>query len=128
MAQLKNMGDMQSLLGMMPGIDAKALSSAQVDDKLMARQEAIILSMTKAERENPSIINSSRKKRIAAGSGTNVVEVNRLLKQYELMMQLTKQLSKGKMPFGMGKNMGNLGKLGSSMGKMHGFGRKKRLK
>ncbi len=93
MAQLKNMGDMQSLLGMMPGIDAKALSSAQVDDKLMARQEAIILSMTKAERENPSIINSSRKKRIAAGSGTAVVDVNRLLKQFETMQMLVKQLT-----------------------------------
>ncbi len=115
MAQLKNMGDIQSLLGMMPGIDAKALSSAKVDDKLMARQEAIILSMTQAERDNPSIINSSRKKRIAAGSGTAVVDVNRLLKQFETMQQLVKQLN-GKKGRKMQKRMGRMGGRGGFPG------------
>ena len=109
MGQLKNMGDLDSILGMIPGLDAKALKGAKIDDKAMARQEAIILSMTTAERENPSILNSSRKKRIAAGSGTSVVDVNRLLKQFEAMQQMTKQFS--------GKNMK---KLQKKMGRMGG--------
>jgi len=109
MGQLKNMGDLDSILGMIPGLDAKALKGAKIDDKAMARQEAIILSMTRAERENPSILNSSRKKRIAAGSGTSVVDVNRLLKQFEAMQQMTKQFS--------GKNMK---KLQKKMGRMGG--------
>ena len=89
MAQLKNMGDLESIMGMIPGMDSKALKGAKIDEKAMARQEAIILSMTQAERNNPSILNSSRKKRIAAGSGTSVVDVNRLLKQFEAVQQLT---------------------------------------
>ena len=93
MAQLKNMGDLESIMGMIPGMDSKALKGAKIDEKAMARQEAIILSMTQAERNNPSILNSSRKKRIAAGSGTSVVDVNRLLKQFEAVQQLTKQFS-----------------------------------
>ena len=113
MGQLKNMGDLDSILGMIPGLDAKALKGAKIDDKAMARQEAIILSMTRAERENPSILNSSRKKRIAAGSGTSVVDVNRLLKQFEAMQQMTKQFS--------GKNMKKLQKKMGRMGGMGGF-------
>ena len=109
MNQLKGMGDLGDLAGMIPGMDAKALKGAKMDDKLMARQEAIILSMTKAERQNPAILNSSRKKRIAAGSGTSVVDVNRLLKQYDAMQQMVKQLS--------GKNMK---KLQKKMGRMGG--------
>ena len=93
MNQLKSMGDLGDLMGMIPGLDAKALKGAKIDEKAMARQEAVILSMTKAERENPSLLNSSRKKRIAAGSGTSVVDVNRLLKQFEAMQQMTKQFS-----------------------------------
>jgi signal recognition particle subunit SRP54 len=77
----------------------------------MARQEAIILSMTRAERDNPAILNSSRKKRVAAGSGTTVVDVNRLLKHFEAMQQMTKQLT--------GKNMK---KLQKKMGRMGGGG------
>ncbi len=111
MNQLKNMGDLENLMGMIPGLDAKALKGAKIDDKAMARQEAIILSMTMAERENPAILNSSRKKRIAAGSGTTVVDVNRLVKQYEAMQQMTKQLT--------GKNMK---KLQKKMGRMNGGG------
>ena len=85
--------------------------------------------MTPKERENPGLLDASRKKRVAAGCGLEVADVNRLLKQYEMMLQLTRQLSKGKMPLGLGKmpNLGSLGKIGG-MGKMHGFGRKKRLK
>ena len=106
MAQLKNMGDLQDLAGMIPGLDAKALKGAKMDDKMLAHQEAIILSMTQAERDNPSMLNSSRKKRIAAGSGTSVVDVNRLIKQFDAMQQMMKQFS--------GKNMK---KLQKKMGK-----------
>ena len=111
MSQLKSMGDLESVLSMIPGMDAKALKGAKLDDKAMARQEAIILSMTRAERENPAILNSSRKKRIAAGSGTTVVDINRLVKQFEAMQQMTKQLT--------GKNMK---KLQKKMGRMGGKG------
>ena len=110
MNQLRGMGDLGDIAGMIPGVDAKALRGAKMDEKQLARQEAIILSMTKAERNNPSILNSSRKKRIAAGSGTSVVDVNRLLKQYDAMQQMVKQFS--------GKNMK---KLQRKMGRMGGF-------
>ena len=119
MGQLKNMGDLESIIGMIPGLDAKALKGAKLDDRAMARQEAIILSMTKAERENPAMLNSSRKKRIAAGSGTSVVDVNRLLKQFEAMQQMTKQLS-GKNMKKLQKKMGRMGGGFPSMG--GGFG------
>ena len=109
MGQLKSMGDLESIMGMIPGLDAKALKGAKLDEKAMARQEAIILSMTPAERENPAILNSSRKKRIASGSGTSVVDVNRLIKQFDAMQQMTKQFS--------GKNMK---KLQKKMGRMGG--------
>ena len=111
MNQLKGMGDLGDLAGMIPGMDAKALQGAKMDEKAMARQEAIILSMTQAERNNPAMLNSSRKTRTAAGSGTSVVDVNRLLKQYEAMQQMVKQLS--------GKNMK---KLQKKMGRMGGGG------
>ena len=112
MEQLKSMGDLGDLIKMIPGMDAKALKDVKVDEKAMARQEAIIRSMTKAERDNPSILNSSRKKRIAAGSGTQVVDVNRLLKQFEAMQAMTKQLN----------NKKNLKKLQRKMGGFGGFG------
>lgn len=115
---LKSMGDIGDIAGMIPGVDAKALKGAKLDEKGMAHIEAIILSMTEAERENPSILNSSRKKRIAAGSGTSVVEINRLLKQFEAMQQMMKQLSgknmkklQRKMGGGGGFNFGGLGGL-----------------
>ena len=111
MRQLRGMGDLNDLVGMIPGVDAKALKGAKVDEKEMAHIEAIILAMTPKERENPSVLNSSRKKRIAAGSGTNVVDVNRLLKQFEAMQTMMKQLS--------GKNMK---KLQRKMGGGGGFG------
>ena len=114
MNQLRGMGDLGDIAGMIPGVDAKALRGAKMDEKQLARQEAIILSMTKAERNNPSILNSSRKKRIASGSGTSVVDVNRLLKQYEAMQQMVKQFS--------GKNMKKLQRKMGRMGGMGGFG------
>ena len=126
MGQLRNMGDLSQIAAMMPGQMGKQMAGAQVDEKLLDRQEAIIRSMTPKERENPGILNASRKKRIAAGCGLEVADVNRLLKQYELMLQLTRQFSKGKLPKGLG-GLPGLGKLGG-MSKMHGFGRKKRLK
>ena len=121
MAQLKNMGDLESIMGMIPGMDSKALKGAKIDEKAMARQEAIILSMTQAERSNPSILNSSRKKRIAAGSGTSVVDVNRLLKQFEAVQQLTKQFS-GKNMKKLQKKMGRMGGLGGMGGGFPGLG------
>ena len=121
MAQLKNMGDLESIMGMIPGMDAKALKGAKIDEKAMAHQEAIILSMTQAERNNPSILNSSRKKRIAAGSGTSVVDVNRLLKQFEAVQQLTKQFS-GKNMKKLQKKMGRMGGLGGMGGGFPGLG------
>ena len=94
---LRNMGPLDQLLGMMPGVNASALKDASVDEKQIGRVEAIILSMTPEERENASIINASRKKRIADGCGLKVEDVNRLLKQYEQMCKMMKQLTGGNM-------------------------------
>ncbi len=114
LAQMKNMGNLSELAGMLPGVDAKALQGATVDEKALGRTEAIILSMTPAEREEPSLLNNSRKKRVAAGAGVQVVDVNRLLKQYDAMLQMTKQFNspkfrkmakKGRLP-GMGMGGG----------------------
>ncbi len=121
MGQLKSMGDLGDIAGMIPGLDAKALKGAKIDEKSMARQEAIILSMTPAERENPSVLNSSRKKRIAAGSGTSVVDVNRLLKQFDAMQQMMKQFS-GKNMKKLQKKMGRMGGLGGMGGGFPGLG------
>ena len=118
LVQVKSMGSMEELLGMMPGMNSKALEGATINEKALAHTEAIILSMTPQERENPSILNSSRKKRIAAGCGLQVVSVNRLLKEFEMMQQMTKQMSKmagkrrkgkfGKMPGGFPGGMPGL--------------------
>jgi signal recognition particle subunit SRP54 len=91
--QIKSMGSMEQLLGMMPGVNTSALKDAQIDEKALARTEAIIKSMTPRERAKPEILNSSRKRRIAAGSGTSVEEVNRLLKQFEQVKKLMKQFT-----------------------------------
>ena len=93
MRQLKKMGNLDQILGMMPGVNAGALKNAQVDEKQMARIEAIILSMTPEERLKPEIINGSRRKRIAAGCGLGVEDVNRLLRQFDQMKKMMKQLS-----------------------------------
>ena len=92
-SQIKNMGSMDQLMGMMPGMNSAAMKDVKVDEKMLAHQEAIIKSMTKAERQKPEIINGARRKRIAAGSGTSVEEVNKLLRQFEQLRKLMKQFS-----------------------------------
>ena len=119
--QLQNMGDLSQIASMLPGNMAKGFDPDQIDPKQFARTKAIIQSMTLQERENPQILNASRKRRIAAGCGQQVSDVNRLLKGFETMQQMTKALTRGKR--GMGALSGLMG--GSSM---KGFGRKKRLK
>ena len=112
MKQLKNMGSLTEIAGMLPGVKASDLEGATMDDKLLQRMEAIILSMTPAEREDPKLLNSSRKKRIAAGSGTQVVDINRLLKQFDMLQAMTKQFTGGKMPKNLRKMMGKKGRGG----------------
>ncbi len=108
LAQMEKMGGMQDMLSMLPGMGSQ-LKNVEIDEKQMNRPKAIILSMTKEERANPKIINPSRKKRIAAGAGVDISEVNRLIKQFEQMQKMMKQMSgmmggkRGKrfrMPFG----------------------------
>ncbi len=108
--QLKGMGSMEDIMGMIPGMGGKKLDLSGNEGDLK-RIEAIIQSMTPYERENPNVLNSSRKKRIAAGSGTQVVDVNRLLKQFDMVQQLTRQFSnpkKAKGLFGRFKGLGGL--------------------
>jgi signal recognition particle subunit SRP54 len=93
MDQLKNMGPLDQVLSMIPGMNNKMLKNADIDENKMKYNEAIIKSMTKKERNEPAIINSSRKKRIASGSGTTVQEVNRLLKEFEQMKKMFKMLT-----------------------------------
>ena len=106
--QIKGMGDLSQLAGMMPGNLGSKLQGATIDEKAMAHSEAIILSMTPEERENPQILGANRKKRIAAGCGLEVVDVNRLLKQFEGMQQIIKQVAgrKPAMGFGFGHGRG----------------------
>jgi len=96
--QMKKMGPLGDLLKMIPGMDKKMLKDVNVDEKQLVRTEAIIQSMTQKERRKPGILNASRRKRIAAGSGTTVADVNRLIKQFEDMQKMMKQF--GKMPKG----------------------------
>ena len=93
LVQMKSMGSMQDILAMMPGMNTGALKNATIDEKALAHTEAIILSMTPYERENPNVLNHSRKKRIAAGAGVKTEEINRLLKQFDQMQALIKQFS-----------------------------------
>ncbi len=106
--QIKSMGSMQDLLGMIPGMGS--LKNVQVDEKATVRIEAIIQSMTPYERENPTCLNSSRKRRIALGCGQKVEDINRLLKQFEQMQQLMKQMN------GKGKKRKMFGKMGGFPG------------
>ena len=99
MKQMKGMGSMEEIAGMIPGMNAQ-LKGATIDEKALARTEAIILSMTPQERANPDLLNFSRKKRIAAGCGQRVEDINRLLKQFEMTQKMVKQMA------GMGKRMG----------------------
>ena len=103
-AQIRKMGGAGAMLSMMPGMSG--IDASQIDEKAFDRIEAMIYSMTKAEREDPSIINPKRKRRIAAGSGTQVSDVNKLLKQFEMMQKMMKQLKKS--PKGFARKLGGL--------------------
>lgn len=98
---IKKMGSLKDLLGMIPGVD-RAMRGAEIDEKAFGRVEAIILSMTSQERGNPRVLNGSRRKRIAAGSGTSIQDVNRLIKQFEDMQKMMRNMTKGKMANMMG--------------------------
>ena len=124
--QLQKMGGLGGIMGMLPGLGKmqKQIAAAGIDDSMIRRQEAIILSMTKKERRSVGLLNASRRKRIAAGSGTSVQEVNRLVKQYQDMAKMMKKLG-GKSGAAMMKalaggglpgGMGGLGGLGGGAG------------
>jgi signal recognition particle subunit SRP54 len=131
--QLRKMGGMSGLMSMLPGIGKikNQLKDANIDDKVIKRQEAIISSMTKKERKHPEVIKASRRKRIAAGSGTSVQEVNKLLKQFEDMRSMMKQVQKlgkkGMMRGGLGnllpKGLGGFGGGGPFGGGFGGGGK-----
>ena len=106
MEQMRNLGPIDQLMGMLPGVDSKALKGLDISDKDIIRIEAIIKSMTRKERENPDIIDSSRRKRIATGSGTSIQEVNKLLKQFKETRKMIKRFSN------MEKTMRKKGKFG----------------
>ncbi len=101
MRMIKKMGSLRDLLGMLPGMD-KALRNVQIDERAFARVEAIVLSMTLEERRSPKLLNGSRRRRIALGSGTSIQDVNRLIKQFEDMQKMMKNMSRGKMAHLMG--------------------------
>ena len=107
--QMQRLGGMSSLMGLIPGIGKakKQIDAMGIDDSIFKRQTAIISSMTSAERRNPDVLKASRKKRVAAGSGTRVEEVNKLLKMHRQMADMMKAMGKGK---------GIFGKLGGMMG------------
>jgi len=111
LGQMKKMGNMKDLLGMVPGM-GKAIKDIDMDDNSFKPIEAIILSMTHAERQNPDVINASRKTRIAKGSGTSIQQVNQLLKQFEDMRKMMKTMNK----MGGGKRaLSALGSLGNKL-------------
>ncbi len=117
--QMKNMGGMGALMGMMPGMGQmkKAMGKAKLDEKIFDQQVAIINSMTKKERVKPELLNASRRKRIAAGSGTQVSQINKLIKQHRQMASMMKKMARGG---GLGGALGSLmgGKMGAGMGGM----------
>ncbi|KAA5604781.1 signal recognition particle protein [Roseospira marina] len=123
--QVRRMGDIKGLLGLMPGVAKmkKQIDAANIDDSMIKRQEAVILSMTLRERRHPEIIKASRKKRIAAGAGTTVPEVNKLLKQHQQMAMMMKKMKKMGGMKGMAERMGGLfGGGAGGMGDMAGLG------
>ena len=105
LVQVRNMGSMRDILGMMPGVSAAQIDEANIDERALDRLQAIILSMTPKERDDPSILNASRRKRIAAGAGVQVSDVNKLIQQYDTMNKLTRQMMGGKLPKGIRKLM-----------------------
>jgi signal recognition particle subunit SRP54 len=127
---IRKMGPLESLIGMIPGMGAmKGLADQKPDEKQMGRVEAIICSMTPEERRNDRIINGSRRRRIATGSGTSVPEVNRLLKQFTEMKKVLAMIGSGQVP-GMGKGMPRLpqgaGRAGAGPAGLAGMGRKRK--
>lgn len=118
--QLRKMGSLSDILGMIPGAQGK-IKEEDVDESILTRTEAIIQSMTLKERDDPSILNASRRRRIAAGSGTSVQQVNQVLKQFEMMQAMARQLSGGKMPRGFKNMMGGIPGM-PNMGGMPGIG------
>jgi Signal recognition particle GTPase len=96
--QMKKMGGMQGVMSMLPGVNKmkEQMKNASIDEDILTSNEAIILSMTKEERENPKVISGSRRKRIAQGSGVDVSKINKLLKQFRMMSDMMKKMSKGK--------------------------------
>ena len=123
--QIQKMGDLKSMLGMIPGV-GKKLKDIEIDPKQFARLEAIILSMTPAERAKPDLMNPSRKRRIAAGCGQKVEDVNRLLKQYRQMQDMMKQLKKMGKKGGRGMGLPNLPGMPGMGGMMPGMGGRRR--
>jgi len=97
--QMKKMGGMEGVMSLLPGVSKikKQMNNASIDEKIISTNEAIILSMTKKEREDPKVINGSRKKRIATGAGADILTINKLLKQFKMMTEMMKKMSKGKM-------------------------------
>tara|TARA_S200000501_G_scaffold42634_1_gene34538 strand:- start:234 stop:704 length:471 start_codon:yes stop_codon:yes gene_type:complete len=95
--QMKKMGGIEGLMSFLPGVSKikSQMDQAGVDEKVITQNEAVILSMTKKERENPKLIDGSRKKRIANGSGTDIATINKLLKQFKMMSEMMKKMSKG---------------------------------
>jgi signal recognition particle subunit SRP54 len=125
--QMRKMGGIEGLMGLLPGIAKakKQMAAANIDPKQFTRQEAIISSMTKEERRNPKVLHASRKRRVAAGSGTSVQDVNKVLKQHQMMAKMMKQVSKmgKKGKLGLPGGMGDLGSLlGGASGGMPGGG------
>jgi len=96
--QMKKMGGMEGVMSLLPGVNKikEQMKNASIDEKIISTNEAIILSMTKKEREEPKVINGSRKKRIAVGAGADVLSINKLLKQFKMMTEMMKKMSKGK--------------------------------
>jgi signal recognition particle subunit SRP54 len=115
LGQMRRMGGMEGLMGMLPGVQKikKQIAEANIDDRMIRRQEAIIGSMTKIERRKPDLLNASRKRRVAAGAGVEVQEINRLLKQHRQMSDVVKSMSRdgGK---GFARMAGALGGMGGA--------------
>ncbi|WEG72590.1 signal recognition particle protein [Vagococcus intermedius] len=133
--QVMGMGPIEDLLKMIPGMsNMPGIDQVKVDPKDVERKKAIVYSMTPAERENPDLLNPSRRRRIAAGSGNSVVEVNRMIKQFNESRKMMQQLTKGKMPAGMDQMFGTgiKGKMGkmamNKMMKQHTKGKKKKAR
>ncbi|MDB5423222.1 MAG: signal recognition particle protein, partial [Phenylobacterium sp.] len=126
LSQMKKMGGMEGLMGLLPGVQKikKQIAEANISDKMVDRQAAIISSMTKEERKKPDILAASRKRRIAAGSGVDVAEVNRLLKQHRQMADAFKMMSKGggRGFAQMAQMLGGAGGAGGGMDRMKNMG------